>query len=175
MKGLAALFLLLSPAWAGDLGIADMQTRASSSESPEIFSGLCGGPLSDTKKKCSVSFINGRLVTSAKTKLSDDVYSAFEGVRGITPSQIKSISWHEPPNVNAPQEFVNEIIYESSEGKWTRAGFSFSHGDQVRGFYSALMRWMSKNNAALNSQTPADQKEALNAVDSDNLKRINTP
>ena len=43
--------------------------------------------------------------------------------------------------------FVNEIIYESRSGELVRAGFIFKHGDQVRGFYPALLHWMSARDA----------------------------
>lgn len=142
---LALAFFLLSPAWAGDLGIADMKKRESFSKNLNVFRGQCGGPLSDTLKECKIAFVNGRLVVSSNNKSSSSGASGFEGVKGILPNQVKSISWSEP-QFHKHQRFINEIIYVSSKGDWTRAGFQFSHGNEVRGFYSALLRWMSGKN-----------------------------
>lgn len=148
---LALAFFLPSPVLAGDLGIADMKERASFSKSLNVFRGQCGGPLSDTLKECKIAFVNGRLVVSSSGKSSDRGPSGLEGVQGILPSQVKSISWSEP-QFHKHQRFINEIIYVSSKGDWTRAGFQFSHGNEVRGFYSALLRWMSEKNQTLDVQ-----------------------
>ena len=134
-----------SPAWAGDLGVADMKGSASSSEGIKVYRGQCGGPLSDTLKECEIAFKNGRLVVSDSNKAIGNSSSDFEGIKGILPNQVRSISWSEP-QFHKHQRFINEIIYVSSKGDWTRAGFQFSHGNEVRGFYSALLRWMSEKN-----------------------------
>ena len=131
------------PAGAGDLGIADMKEVEAQQNKPPIFQGRCGGPLSDTIKKCRVSFINGKLVVSERLKESDFPANDFNAFRGITPDQVKDISWNEP-QFHKHQRFTNEIIYVSSDGNWTRAGFQFAHGDQVKGFYSELLRWMNQ-------------------------------
>ena len=141
---LVSQWFLKQPAKAGDLGVADMKEVAPQQDGPPIFQGRCGGPLSDTIKKCQVAFLNGKLVVSQKAKASEKTESNFNETRGITPDQIRSISWNEPQFHHNRQRFTNEIIYVSSEGKWTRAGFQFAHGDQVRGFYSELLRWMSQ-------------------------------
>ncbi len=148
---LALAFLLPSPALASDLGIADMKGRANFSQSLNVFRGQCGGPLSDTLKECKIAFVNGRLVVSSSRKSSDRGPSGFERVKGILPNQVRSISWSEPQFHNH-QRFINEIIYVSSKGDWTRAGFQFSHGNEVRGFYSALLRWMSEKNKTLDAE-----------------------
>ena len=83
------------PAKAGDLGVADMKEVAQQQDGPPIFEGRCGGPLSDTIKKCRVAFINGKLVVSQKAKASKETESDFNETRGITPDQIRSISWNE--------------------------------------------------------------------------------
>lgn len=146
---LALAFFLPSLAWAGDLGVADMKGAASSSEGIKVYRGQCGGPLSDTLKECKIAFKNGRLVVLDDNKSINNSSSEFESVKGIVPNQVRSISWSEPQFHNH-QRFINEIIYVSSEGEWTRAGFQFSHGNQVRDFYSSLMRWMSEKGEAPN-------------------------
>ena len=131
------------PARAGDLGVADMREVAPQQDGPPIFQGKCGGPLSDTIKKCRIAFIDGKLVVSRKIKASEEPEKDFNETRGITPDQVRGISWNEPQFIRH-QRFTNEIIYISSEGQWTRAGFQFAHGDQVKGFYTQLLRWMNK-------------------------------
>jgi len=139
--------LLISPALAGDLGDADMKSSASFSNENKVYLGQCGGPLSDTLKQCKIAFIDGRLVVSSGNNSTDNSSYDFEGVKGILPNQVKSISWSEP-QFHKHQRFVNEIIYVSSNGDWTRAGFQFSHGNQVRGFYSALLKWMGDKSSS---------------------------
>jgi len=76
--------------------------------------------------------------------------SQFNEVPGFVADQVRHISWKENGS-NATQKgfgFVNEIIYESRSGELVRAGFIFKHGDQVRGFYPALLQWMSARDAA---------------------------
>ena len=128
---------------AGDLGVADMKEVARQQDGPSIFEGRCSAPLSDTIKKCRVAFLNGKLVVSKKTKAPEELANNFDESRGITPDQVRSISWNEPVFYKH-QRFTNEIIYVSSQGKWTRAVFQFAHGDQVKGFYSELLRWMNQ-------------------------------
>jgi len=129
---------------AGDLGIADMKEFIAKPNELPVFRGKCGGPLFKAMKKCRVAFINDRLLVSKQEKASDEPERDFKEFPGITAGQVKSISCSEP-NLTR-QEFTVEIIYISSAGKWARAGFQFAHGDQVRGFYSELLRWMSKAN-----------------------------
>ena len=120
-----------------------MREVAPQQDGPPIFQGKCGGPLSDTIKKCRIAFIDEKLVVSRKIKASEEPEKDFNETRGITPDQVRGISWNEPQFIRH-QRFTNELIYISSEGQWTRAGFQFAHGDQVKGFYTELLRWMNK-------------------------------
>ena len=120
-----------------------MREVAPQQDGPPIFQGKCGGPLSDTIKKCRIAFIDEKLVVSRKIKASEEPEKDFNETRGITPDQVRGISWNESQFIRH-QRFTNELIYISSEGQWTRAGFQFAHGDQVKGFYTELLRWMNK-------------------------------
>ena len=120
-----------------------MREVAPQQDGPPIFQGKCGGPLSDTIKKCRIAFIDEKLVVYRKIKASEEPEKDFNETRGITPDQVRGISWNESQFIRH-QRFTNELIYISSEGQWTRAGFQFAHGDQVKGFYTELLRWMNK-------------------------------
>mgnify|MGYP001170912559 FL=1 len=139
------LMLLISPiqSSAGDLGAADMNINERRYRIG-VFEGKCGGPLSDTLVRCRVSFVDGKLVLSTDFEADKDDLIQFEETRGIYPDQVRHISWKENGSVYTEKGygFVNEIIYESSSGAMNRAGFTFRHGDQVRGFYPALLEWL---------------------------------
>ena len=127
----------------GDLGVADMNITNPKFR-VKVYEGMCGGPLSDTLKKCRISFIGGRLSVSTNFKTPKEDLSQFDEVPGIVADQVRHISWKENDNYpQGAQAFVNEIIYKSRSGELVRAGFIFKHGDQVRGFYPALLQWMS--------------------------------
>ena len=131
----------------GDLGAADMNI-ANPKFREKVYEGRCGGPLSDTLKRCRISFIGNRLSISTNLKISKEDLSQFDEVPGILADQVRHVSWKENGS-NATQKgfgFVNEIIYESRSGNLVRAGFIFKHGDQVLGFYPALLQWMSVRN-----------------------------
>ena len=158
MKKACSLFLLCALSGSigvgaplekiGDLGVADMNITNPKFR-VKVYEGRCGGPLSDTLKKCRIAFIGNRLSVSTNFKTSKEDLSQFDEVPGIVADQVRHISWKENGS-NATQKgfgFVNEIIYESRSGVLVRAGFIFKHGDQVRGFYPALLQWMSGRDA----------------------------
>lgn len=129
---------------AGDLGVADMNITNPKFKI-KVYEGLCGGPLSDTLRRCRIAFVDGRLSVSTNFESSKDDLSQFNEVPGIVADQVRHISWKDNGSVATEKGygFVNEIIYESRSGELVRAGFTFGHGDQVRGFYPALLQWMS--------------------------------
>ena len=72
------------PAKTEDLGVAEMREVAPQQDGPPIFQGRCGGPLSDTVKKCRIVFVNGQLVVSRKTEVSEKPENDFNETRVIT-------------------------------------------------------------------------------------------
>jgi hypothetical protein len=132
----------------GDLGAADMNITNPKFR-VKVYEGKCGGPLSDALKRCRISFVGDRLSISTNLEISKEDLSQFDEVPGILADQVRHISWKDNGSVATEKGygFVNEIIYESRSGNLVRAAFTFTHGDQVRGFYPALLQWMSARDA----------------------------
>ena len=117
--------LFLQPASAGDLGAADLSNR---NDLPMVteFQAQCVGPMDRWEgPECVVRFTNTRMTV-------DDS-------KGITPSQVKSVSSHWGSDV---RKYI-DVAYQGSDGQVSIAQFGFRYGNRAKQFLNTMVIFMS--------------------------------
>jgi len=130
MKRLLLVMLLLgAPAYAGDLGPADLAIESIPDQQLFEKGVLCGGPLSNSWAKCIVEFKDGLLMVNSN--------------HSISPHQVRHFSWSENTYYTIAKRF--EIIYLSKGGRISRAEIAMVDGRQTERFYKAFLAWLNLN------------------------------
>ncbi len=158
MKRLLLLLLLMAPAQAGDLGLADHVMYGIDSKNPDFTrtafqtSVLYG---SDGKGgrgigKTSAVFEDGLFKVTTSPKWIEQIQSYRPGMfapeatfdeRGITPQQVVSFDWHVEKGI-----IIFSIFYRDLEGKAQLATMGFNQNDSLA-FKHAFLNWMSTDAA----------------------------
>ena len=136
MKRLLLVMLLLgAPAFAGDLGPADLTIEEIPDQKLFDKRIYCGNPISK-QPNCTIEFKDGLLVV--------------DGKHSIRPSQVRH--FHLSDIDSFAKKFA--IVYLSNAGQITRAQISVVYEQEVNRFYKAFLNWLNERQAPLVSPSP---------------------
>jgi hypothetical protein len=128
-------WLALAPAFAGDLGPADLKIDEIPDQ--QLFEKriYCGNPIG-AQPNCTVEFKGGLL--------------KVDGKNSIKPHQVRHFS------LSDIDSFAKKfsIVYLSSAGQITRAQISIVYEQEVNRFYKAFLNWLNEKQAPVVITSP---------------------